>query len=140
MILSIFVKRSVDTNFGNIYLSTIAKIVADGTMNPLILTLNEKTNKIEHVPIKKIVCGEKPTMVVQCSSKHICCTPDHKILTPNGYVRADKIEIGDKVLLNNLSYTFVTGLIKETKVRPVCDLYLDGGTNHTCFGLFVKSK
>ena len=137
--MSIFAKRSVDTNFGNIYLSTIAKIVDEGSMNPLILTLDEKTNKIKHVPIKKIVYRKRKTMVVQCSSKHICCTPDHKILTPSGYVRADKIEIGDKVLLNNLSYTFVTGLIKETKVRPVYDLYLDGGTNHTCFGLFVKS-
>ena len=137
--MSIFAKRSVDTSFGNIYLSTIAKIVDEGSMNPLILTLDEKTNKIKHVPIKKIVYRKRKTMVVQCSSKHICCTPDHKILTPSGYVRADKIEIGDKVLLNNLSYTFVTGLIKETKVRPVYDLYLDGGTNHTCFGLFVKS-
>lgn len=137
--MSVFAKRSVETSFGNIYLSTIAKIAAEGSMNPLILTLDEKANKIKHVPLKKIIYGEKPTMVVQCSSKHICCTPDHLILTSVGYVRADEIEIGDKILLDNLSYTYVTGLMKETKVRPVYDLYLDGGTNFTCFGLFVES-
>lgn len=138
--MSVFQKRSLETNFGNIYLTTLDKILKGDNINtPLALTIDENDWKIKHVPVLDLVPSAKPTMVIQCSRKHICCTPDHLVLTTEGYKRADKIKVGDRVVLSNLANTFVTGLIKELKVRPVYDVYLDGGTNHSCFQLIVKS-
>ena len=57
------------------------------------------------------------------SAKIIRCTPDHKILTPSGYVRAGDLKVGDPVVVRGVSLTRSQMSVPETQsdttVAPV---------------------
>lgn len=57
------------------------------------------------------------------SAKIIRCTPDHKIMTPSGYVRAGDLKVGDPVVVRGVSLTRSQMSVPETQsdttVAPV---------------------
>jgi thymidylate synthase ThyX len=68
----------------------------------LIRQYNEKTGELQHLKIKNVfyngikACAKMTTRL----GYQITCTPDHEILTPNGYKRLEDLSIGDKVFVN----------------------------------------
>lgn len=55
-----------------------------------------KLNQILNVINK----GIKNTIKISTIDKKLILTPDHEILTPNGFITAEKLKIGDKILTN----------------------------------------
>lgn len=64
-----------------------------------ILSFNQNTKKFEYKPLTYAWKKENKNLVkIDFSKLNLKCTLNHKILTINGYVEADKLNIGDIVL------------------------------------------
>ena len=71
-----------------------------------VLTYNLKNREIESKPITNWFNNGKADNFIQFTTEryeangrsNFACTPEHKILTPRGYVSAKDISVGDKVL------------------------------------------
>lgn len=54
-----------------------------------------------YMPIKGVYdTGIKPVIKLHLEDTYLVCTPDHRIYTPNGWVEATNLKIGDKVFTN----------------------------------------
>lgn len=81
--------------------------IVNGKKTVRVWSLNKETNQFELKPIVRWIKRELKSDVIEITcavhvSKHgtrqIRCTPDHKILTPSGYVRAGDLAVGDSVI------------------------------------------
>lgn len=79
----------------------VVSVNSDGTTSfKKILDYQKFDNNFEEVmtieyPYKVGVSGRK---------NHLCCTPDHKLLTQRGYVQAKELNLDDCLYMPNLSY------------------------------------
>lgn len=91
----------------------IGRIVSQ-RKNVKVWSRNPSTGCLELKPILRWLKREtdKPLIVVDVgrtdskrNARKIKCTPDHKVLTPNGYVRAGDLKVGDDVVVHGMSLT-----------------------------------
>lgn len=81
--------------------------IVNGKKPVRVWSLNKETNQFELKPIVRWLKRELKSGIIEITcavhgSKHgtrqVRCTPDHKILTPKGYIRAGDLEVGDSVI------------------------------------------
>ena len=66
---------------------------------PDILSFNQQTEEFEYKKLTHAWRKERTDLLqIKMSKRQIKCTPEHKVLTVNGYVEANKLVIGDIVL------------------------------------------
>ena len=63
---------------------------------------NETTGELQYASLQDIVCnGVKHCVRLKTKLGYeLVCTPDHRILTPSGYIEAQYINVNDKILVN----------------------------------------
>lgn len=81
---------------------TIEQLVREGAaVGSRILTLNETNFDTEFDEIVRVTASKpkQPLLKIHSQSgRHIVCTPDHPIMTWNGWKRADRLSLEDYVL------------------------------------------
>ena len=81
-------------NIGSLYEKWIKKEEL-----PKILSFNRETKSFEYKNITHAWRKERKDLIkIKMSKKVINCTPEHKILTVNGYIEANKLKIGDLII------------------------------------------
>lgn len=113
---------------------------------PLILTLNEKTNKLEIDNINLATLTKKNATLIEIeleNGKKLKLTPDHKVYTKNrGYVEAGKLtdECEILILLNNFKEE-ISKIQKITKIssEDVYDINCDKNHNFFANGILVHN-
>ena len=98
---------------------------------PLILSFNEQTKQTEY---KKIVYAwekiNENLLKINYSKSNFKCTENHKILTPNGYIEANKLNIGDLITCNyndKLTESMVAQALNEDQYQILLGSYLGDG-------------
>jgi len=62
-------------------------------------------DRFMYMPISNIIDkGIKQVIKIHAGGHELICTPDHELYTPNGWVRADSLRIGDDVFANGDLY------------------------------------
>ena len=99
-----------------------------------ILSFNKNTNEFEYKPLTYAWQKENSELVVLKLSKYkIKCTLNHKILTPNGYIEANKLNINDIILAkydSNYQDNIICPAINDDQVQLVYGSYLGNGSLH----------
>ena len=99
-----------------------------------ILSFNKNTNQFEYKPLTYAWQKENTELIVLKLSKYkIKCTLNHKILTPNGYIEANKLNINDIILAkhdNNHQDNIICSAINDDQVQLVYGSYLGDGSLH----------
>ena len=93
-------------------------------------TMDVDTKEIKYVYPKSIVHGYVETRIVKGNKRRdICCSDDTLIYTDRGWLRADRIFVGDKILVPSGKFIDVTGIQNDRVLRSVFDIQLWGGDN-----------
>ena len=68
----------------------------------LVRQYNEETGELQHLKIKNVFYnGIRPCVKMTTKLGYqLTCTPDHEILTPDGYKKMADLTVGDKVYVN----------------------------------------
>ena len=104
-------KQFIHTDSGLIRIGTLYEKWKKGETLPLILSFNKETKTFEYKKMTYAWRKERNDLIkIKLSKKVINCTPEHKILTTKGYVKAKELNEGDLVILNisafQLQYSF----------------------------------
>lgn len=102
---------------------------------PRVLSYNEKLNRSEY---KRITyCWEKTNyslLKISFAKTYIKCTPNHKILTPYGYIEADKLSKGDLVKSVNDNYLKIRTIQSIINMDgKVYDIEVEDNHNFVCY-------
>lgn len=84
-------------------------------------------NKFEFIPIKIVLDkGIKRVINIQTNTTNIKCTADHKILTAQGWIEAEKLNVNDKIATanNQLVYDVISN-IEYLDKTTVYDIVID---------------
>jgi superfamily II DNA or RNA helicase len=93
---------------------------------PLILSYNKITQSFEYKKMTYAWRKERKDMVkIIASKKIIRCTPEHKILTNKGYVKANKLKEGDLLMSYN-NYNVNNKFLTYTRVNKVEEFIHNG--------------
>lgn len=91
--------QGVITNSGIVKIGVLYEMWENEEELPLVMSFNEKTKKFEY---KKITYAwekdSKELLHINYGGGNIKCTECHKILTPDGYKRAQDLKIGNLIL------------------------------------------
>lgn len=127
----------IHTNIGKKTISDLYKIWKnskngkDQQNNLQILSFNKNTNEFEYKPLTYAWQKENSELIVLKLSKYkIKCTLNHKILTPNGYIEADKLSINDIILAKydvNHQDNIICPAINTDQLQLVYGSYLGDG-------------
>ena len=129
----------IHTNIGKKTISDLYKIWKNGKNdndndqqnNLQILSFNKNTNEFEYKPLTYAWQKENLELIVLKLSKYkIKCTLNHKILTPNGYIEADKLNINDIILAKydiNHQDNIICPAINTDQLQLVYGSYLGDG-------------
>ncbi len=70
-----------------------------GQRDLFVKSFNQNTKKFEFKKVVNAWCrGERDLVQIKAGKRKIKCTPNHKILTNKGYVRADELKEGDLLI------------------------------------------
>lgn len=93
----------VITNYGNMKIKELYNMFDNNLRLPLIMSYNHRMNTFELKRMtyswKRQYDGELYEIVLNNGVK-VICTPNHKILTPNGYKKISKMDIGNEIISN----------------------------------------
>ena len=110
---------------------------------PDILSFNQLTKVFEYKKLTHAWCKERASLIkIKMSKKRILCTPEHKILTVNGYVEANKLVIGDVVLCkydensDTSHISCICRALNEDQLQIIYGSYL--GKGHIRHSKFIK--
>jgi superfamily II DNA or RNA helicase len=97
-----------------------------------ILSFNKETETFEYKPLtfawKK---KNRDFIKFTLSKQKLECTLNHKILTPQGYIEANKLEIGSLILSKydiNHKYNFICPCLNEDQLQIIYGSYLGDGS------------
>jgi len=89
----------IHTDQGSLNISTLYEKWRKKQELPNILSFNKRTNEFEYKKMTHAWRKERKDLIkIKMSKKVINCTPEHKILTLNGYKEANKLKVGDLIL------------------------------------------
>ena len=64
--------------------------------------------------------GMRPVLCIQTADHSIRCTPDHEIYTPKGWIPAEQLHVGDKVLMNGqITYKYNKAIFLDDEGNEV---------------------
>lgn len=106
-----------------------------------ILTHNEATGKNEWKPIENICLSKKNAQLLLIETENAYTfrvTEDHLVFTPRGYVEAQNLQDGDKVLNKDRDWEAVKGITQYGK-EWVYDITVRDNSNFYCSGYLVHN-
>ncbi len=122
----------VITDQGNITLLTLYRNYKLNKEIPLIRCYNEVLKIFEYKIMtyvwKKLYNGKM--IELKINSKIVRCTPNHKILTINGYIEAEKIKIGNLIMAsydNNKTDNIISKGLNSDQLQIIYGSYLGNG-------------
>lgn len=125
----------VMTSEGNKKIEELYEAHKDGKNTPLIYSYNDVSKKFEYKRMtyvwKKKYYGKMFEITFNNDIK-IECTPEHKFLTPNGYKKICKMDLGDKILSNcfgDIRTQYITSYKIFEKNCFVFDIEVDDNHN-----------
>jgi superfamily II DNA or RNA helicase len=132
----------IHTNKGKIKISDLYELWEKEKLNNnvLILSFNKTTKNFEY---KELTYGWKKQnnnfVKITLSKQKIECTLNHKILTPHGYIEADKLEIGSLILSkydSNNKDNLICPCLNDDQLQIIYGSYLGDG----CLQLTKKNR
>ncbi len=128
----------IHTKNGIIFIGTLYKLWKNNEELPEILTYNQITKEFEYKKLTYSWRKERHDLIkIVMSKKIIKCTPEHKILTTDGYKEANRLIIGDIVLSkydNNHIDNIVCKALNDDQLQIIYGSYLgDGHIQHLTF-------
>ena len=92
-------KTKIHTENGLINIGSLYEEWKNKEVLPKILSFNRITKKFEYKYMSFAWRKERKDLIkIKMSKRVINCTPEHKILTKNGYIEANKLKIGDLII------------------------------------------
>ena len=92
-------KTKIHTSNGPMNIGSLYEKWRKNEELPKILSFNRETNSFEYKNMTHAWRKERKDLIkIKMSKKVINCTPEHKILTVNGYIEANKLKIGDLII------------------------------------------
>ena len=89
----------IHTEMGIINIGSLYEKWKNKEVLPNILSFNRETKKFEYKKMTYAWRKEKEDLIkIKMSKRTINCTPEHKILTINGYIEANKLKLGDLII------------------------------------------
>jgi superfamily II DNA or RNA helicase len=124
------------TENGVEYIGTLFEKWKNNKETPKILSYNQKQKTFEYKNMtyswRKI---KKDLIKIKMSKKVLKCTPEHKIMTMNGYVPANQLKINDLILCKydtEHQDSIIAKCLNEDQKQIVYGSYLgDGHISHT---------
>jgi len=119
------------TNVGYMRIGVLYNLWKNKNELPLIRSFNEITGKHEYK--KMTYAWEKKNenlLKISYSKSNLKCTENHKILTPNGYIEANKLNVGDLIKCNfdkNLSESMVAQTLNDDQYQLFLGSFLGDG-------------
>jgi superfamily II DNA or RNA helicase len=124
------------TEHGPMKIGMLYNIFKNKEILPLILSFNELTKQTEY---KKLTYAwekenENLLKISYSDNDNIKCTENHKILTPNGYIEANKLKIGDLIQCNygTSKITNIENIKNNSNKNHVYDISIEDNHNFIC--------
>jgi hypothetical protein len=119
--------QNIETIDGKMPIGAIYRAFAASKHLPLVKTFNESTNAFEYKRITNAwERGEKSLVQITCGNKEIRCTPNHRFLTDNGWIRADQIKPGE-LLKTSIGTNLHIRALNEDQMQAMLGSFLGDG-------------
>lgn len=123
------------TNKGLIFIGDLYNKWEKNEELPLILSFNQKNKEFEFKNMKYSWRKHKYNLLkLKMINFEIKCTPEHKILTLNGYKKANKLRIGDLIISkydnlysNKYNFREISMALNEDQLQIIYGSYLGNG-------------
>ena len=124
-------KTKIHTENGLINIGSLYEEWKNKEVLPKILSFNRITKKFEYKYMSYAWRKERKDLIkIKMSKRVINCTPEHKILTKNGYIEANKLKIDD-LIISKYDKTHITNIISpalnEDQLQIIYGSYLGDG-------------
>ena len=124
-------KTKIHTSNGPMNIGSLYEKWRKNEVLPKILSFNRETNSFEYKNMTHVWRKERKDLIkIKMSKKVINCTPEHKILTVNGYIEANKLKIGD-LIISKYDKTHIDNIISyglnEDQLQIIYGSYLGDG-------------
>lgn len=132
----------IHTDRGVMKIGSLFELWKLGKPLPQILSFNQTTKDFEYKAMTHAWRKIRTDLVkISMSKKKITCTPEHKILTVNGYVKASHLQRGDIVLCKydtSHEATIIAPALNDDQTQIVYGSYL--GDGHISFTNMERTR
>lgn len=124
-------KQFIHTDLGPIRIGTLYEKWKNGETLPMILSFNKETKTFEYKRMTHAWRKERKDLIkIKLSKKVINCTPEHKILTTKGYLKANELKEGDLVISkydNRHIDNIISPALNDDQLQLIYGSYLGDG-------------
>jgi superfamily II DNA or RNA helicase/intein/homing endonuclease len=124
-------RQFINTDQGAMKIGTLYNLWNSKKTLPLVLSFNETTGKTEYKKITHAWEKQNENLLkISYSKSNIKCTENHRILTPTGYIEANKLNVGDLIKCNyseNLEESMVARQLNGDQYQIVLGSFLGDG-------------
>ena len=124
-------KQFIHTDLGPIRIGTLYEKWKNGETLPMILSFNKETKTFEYKRMTHAWRKERKDLIkIKLSKKVINCTPEHKILTTKGYLKANELKEGDLVISkydNRHIDNIISSALNDDQLQLIYGSYLGDG-------------
>jgi superfamily II DNA or RNA helicase len=124
-------KQFIHTDLGPIRIGTLYEKWKNGETLPMILSFNKETKTFEYKRMTHAWRKERKDLIkIKLSKKVINCTPEHKILTTKGYIKANELNEGDLVISkydNRHIDNIISPALNDDQLQLIYGSYLGDG-------------
>jgi len=129
-------KTYIETDKGLVSIGGLYEKWKNKNELPKILSFNQETKKFEYKKMTYAWRKEREDLIkIKMSKKVINCTPEHKILTTKGYIKACELEEGDLIMSkydNRHIDNIISKALNDDQLQLIYGSYLgDGHINIT---------
>jgi len=132
----------IHTDLGVMKIGSLFELWKLGKPLPQILSFNQTTKDFEYKAMTHAWRKIRTDLVkISMSKKKITCTPEHKILTVNGYVKASHLQRGDIVICKydtSHETTIIAPALNDDQTQIVYGSYL--GDGHISFTNMERTR
>ena len=124
---------SIITENGYSLIGTLYEMWVKGKEIPKILSYNQLTKNFEYKSLTHAWRKERTDLVeIKCSKKIMKCTPEHKILTSHGYMKAKDLTEGDLLISyydanENTDFNYISQGLNEDQEQILLGSFLGDG-------------
>jgi len=106
-------KTKIQTDKGLINIGSLYEKWNNKEELPKVLSFNKEKEKFEYKQMSYAWRKERKDLIkIKMSKRVINCTPEHKILTKNGYIEANKLKVGD-LIISKYDRTHIDNIISQ---------------------------
>ena len=124
-------KTKIQTDKGLINIGSLYEKWNNKEELPKVLSFNKEKKKFEYKQMSYAWRKERKDLIkIKMSKRVINCTPEHKILTKNGYIEANKLKVGD-LIISKYDKTHIDNIISpglnDDQLQIIYGSYLGDG-------------